>query len=50
MNRAIKKGGLDNFAGSLLFISGKHDLSLCGFLWKTWMIDILCRQDGGFHF
>jgi hypothetical protein len=29
-----KKGGLDNFAGFTLYVSGKVDLSLCGFMWK----------------
>ena len=34
MNRAIKKGGFDYIAGSVLFVSGKGDLFVCGFLWK----------------
>ncbi|AEN67258.1 hypothetical protein Entas_4575 (plasmid) [Enterobacter soli] len=34
MNRAIKKGGLDYFAGLRLILSGKGKLFLCGFLWK----------------
>ena len=41
-----KKGGLDKFAGLMLFCSGKSCLSLCGFLWKTWMAGVRCHQNG----